>query len=149
RNTVIMKNVPGLGVTPPLIFVSRGPAILLNIDGAARWRPVVANDLDYAVNTDSDLFREVSTETYYLRDDKRWLQASSVRGPWTAATNLPPGFNRLPQAGRWRSARAALPTHSPTAASVPTVFVSLQPAELIVLDGDATYQHVPGTARLL
>ena len=46
---------------------------------------------------------------------------------------LPPSFGRLPADDNWQDVRAAVLTRA--ASSVPTVFVSTVPAELILLRG--------------
>jgi len=46
--------------------------------GAPIWNPIKDTDLQYAVNTNWDLFRVGST--MYLRDDTFWLKADTLDG---------------------------------------------------------------------
>jgi hypothetical protein len=124
------------------------PAILVNIDGSPLWRTVDAGPLQYAINTNCDLFRDASTGSYYVHDASRWLTATNIQGPWTQTSKLPASFDRLPAGDRWAEARSALPPSTSAATKAPVVFVSRQPAELIAFDGVPQYRHVPGTARL-
>ena len=120
----------------------------MNLDGEPIWSPIKDNDLKYAVNTNWDLFQHAPTSTYYLRNDASWLKASDVKGPWTAAGagKLPDSFNKLPAEENWKDVKAALPGKTIPAGQVPKVFVSFQPAELILLTGEPKYVQVPGTA---
>ena len=86
---IIPKNVEGVKADPPPIFFSKTPAVLVNIDGDPIWSPIAENDLKFAVNTNWDLFEHEPTKTFYLRNDKVWLKAADVKGPWTPAGKLP------------------------------------------------------------
>ena len=142
------KNVNGLAADPPVVFFSTRPAVMVNIDGAPVWSPVQNNDLRYAVNTNWDLFEHAPSKAFYLRHDKLWLQAASVPGPWTAATSLPDSFTKLPADANWKDTRAAMPLRPVAASSVPQVFVSTTPAELILLRGEPQYEPVQGTGLM-
>ena len=127
------KNNDGVKADPPVVFYSTGPALIVNLDGDPVWSPIPMNDLRYAVNTNWDLFEHQPTKTYYLRHETSWLKATDVAGPWTAAGTLPPSFAKLPADENWKEVRAALPGRA--AASLPRVFVSKTPAELILVQG--------------
>ena len=141
------NNVDGLKADPPVIFFSTRPAVVVNLDGDPVWSPIEGNDLRYALNTNWDLFEHGPSKTFYLRHERVWLQARAVSGPWTAAGQLPASFSKLPADDNWKEVRSALP-HAPASASLPTVFVSTTPAELILLSGEARYEAVSGTALL-
>jgi len=147
KSQIIPKHVEGIKADPPQIFFSKTPAVLLNIDGDPIWSPIRENDLKFAVNTNWDLFQHPPTKTFYLRNDTTWLQASDVKGPWTAAEHLPASFNKLPQEDNWKEVRENLKTNNVTQA--PTVYVSTQPGELIALQGEPKYFPVSGTGTKL
>jgi hypothetical protein len=140
------RNVDGVKADPPAIFYSTRPALMVNVDGDPVWSPIQGNELRYAVNTNWDLFEHPPSKTLYLRHDQQWLQAQKIGGPWTAARTLPPSFGRLPADDNWKDVRAAIPARA--ASTVPTVFVSTAPAELILLRGAPQYEPVPGTKLL-
>ena len=58
---------------PPIVFYSTRPAVVVNINGAPIWDPIAGTDLDFAVNTNWDLFKHQGTDTLYLRDGTFWL----------------------------------------------------------------------------
>ena len=121
----------------------------MNIDGDPIWSPIKDNDLKYAVNTNWDLFEHATTKRYYLRQDASWLTATDVKGPWTPAGQLPASFSKLPADENWKEVKAALPGKKLDAKNAPTVFVSLVPAEMILVRGEPSYSLVEGTSNLL
>ena len=145
KSLITPKNVEGLKADPPLVFVSKSPAIMLNLDGDPIWSPIKDNDLKFAVNTNWDLFQFANT--YYLRDDASWLKAANLNGPWTAAGKLPESFRKLPATDdNWKDVVLNLP--GKPLAQPPHVFFSTKPSELIYLQGEPKYVPVPNTGLL-
>jgi len=144
KSQILPKNIDNIKADPPRIFYSTKPALLVNFDGDPIWSPIQGSDLKFAVNTNWDVFQLESAKTYYLRNEKRWLKASDINGPWSNAGALPAGFSKLPDDPNWSEVKSAIPGQPP-AAAVPAVFVSTQPAELILLRGEPVYEPVPGT----
>src|SRR3954466_2371629 len=148
KSRIVPKNIDGLKAEPPVIFYSATPAVLVNIDGEAIWSAIKDNDLKFVVNTNWDLFQYPPTGTFYLLKDKRWLQASSVTGPWKPAGALPDSFKKLTADDNWKEAKAAIPGTTLSSSQTPTVFVSTKPAELILVTGAPNYLLVTGTNLL-
>jgi hypothetical protein len=145
KSQIIPRNLKGVRADPPAIFYSARPAVLVIFDGEPVWSPIAQNDLKFAVNTNWDVFWHQPSSTYYLRRDNDWFKAGDVRGPWSAAGTLPESFSKLPSDDNWKETRATLPAKSVPAANVPRVFVSIVPAELILLKGAPLYSSVSGT----
>jgi hypothetical protein len=146
KSGLIVKNVEGVKADPPVIFFSKTPAVIVNLDGDPIWSPIKENDLKYAVNTNWDLFQYAPSNTYYLRNNDSWLKATDVmKGPWTPAGTLPASFKNLPPDDNWKDVKAALPGKAVAASAVPKVFTSNRPAELILLTGEPKYTPVAGT----
>jgi hypothetical protein len=140
---VTPRNIEGVKADPPPVFFSQTPAVLINLDGPPILSPIPGTDLRFAVNTNWDLFVSPEPQTYYLRVDKSWLSASGLQGPWRQASKLPTSFSSLPDDGNWTEVRAALQPQS--TGTVPAVFVSEKPAELLLLNGAPKYAPVTGT----
>jgi hypothetical protein len=131
---------------PPKIFVSQSPAILVQFDGEPLWSPVDGINLKHAANTDWDVFYFEKKGTYYLLDGDAWLQASRVQGPWSAASKLPKLFGKLPgDNDDWNEVAAHVPGQQLEESEVPEVFVSPEPAELILIDGDPRLDPIADT----
>jgi hypothetical protein len=74
---------------PPKIFVAYEKPILLLVDGEPVRAPIEKTKLEFVVNTNWGLFFDKSTSKYYLLNEKQWLTAPALEGPWTAKTKLP------------------------------------------------------------
>ncbi len=134
-----------VSLAPPRIFYSAQPAILVMFLGTPQFKPVAPNQtgLLFALNSNWDVFYDTAGQQYYLLNQSNWLAAATVQGPWSPAQNLPPSFASLPANGNWANVRQNIPGQP--AASAPAVFVSTQPAELILTQGDPSYTPVTGT----
>jgi hypothetical protein len=139
-----MKNVD-VKNDPPPILVGQKPSILVIFDGAPLFSAIKENDLKFAVNTNWDIFQDEANKTYYLRDDASWLQTGDLKGVWGPADKLPKGLSTLPKDDNWKDVAANLPGKKLAPQSLPHVFISEIPAELIVLDGEPKYQPIPET----
>ena len=148
KSTIKPKDVPGLKADPPKMFFSKTPAILVNVDGEPIWSPIKQNDLKFLVNTNWDLFLHEPTKTYYLRNNQNWLSAASLTGPWNVVSKLPPSFSSLPADDNFKDVKANVPGKSLSEKQKPQVFVSQEPAELILLTGEPNYVAVSGTNLL-
>ena len=146
---IVPKNVEGIKADPPTVFFSKGPAILVNIDGDPIWSPIQGNDLKYAINTNWDLFQHATTKTYFLLAGDSWLKAADLNGPWGYAGPLPESFKKLPPDENFKEVTSKVPGKKLSAEKTPKVFVSLGPAEMILLTGEPKYVPVTGAGSLL
>ncbi|MBN2505466.1 MAG: hypothetical protein JXQ71_02105, partial [Verrucomicrobia bacterium] len=138
-----------VNLDPPKIFSSATPAILVMFMGEPQFKPVETNrtDLLFALNTNWDLVYDAASRHYYLLNGDGWLTTSDVlKGRWVPAANLPPSLYSLPATENWAEARRRLPGKSAKVA--PTVFVTTEPAEMILTDGPPSYMPVRGTKLL-
>lgn len=131
---------------PPAIFYSTTPAILIGFDNEPIWSPIKDTDLKFAVNTNWDVFLHVPTKTYYLRNDTNWYKSTDLAGGWVPAGTLPGSFSKLPADDNWKDVRAKIPGKPSTTATMPKIFVSNSPAELIVTTGLPVYKPVGKTS---
>ena len=140
-----VPDTPGLSFEPPPIFYSSTPALLIITDGEPLLAQIPDTDLQYAVNTNWDLFRYKEKE-WYLRHDDRWLKNKNLSGEWKFDNSLPSHFKKLPDDGNWTEVKAAIPPQK-RKEDEPTIFVSDRPAELIVTDGQPQHRTI-GAAGL-
>jgi len=134
-----------LNLKPPKIFHSAVPAILVIFMGEPQLRPVATNrtDLMFAMNTNWDVLYDTAGQHYYLLDQDSWLTASDVKGPWSVVDSLPAVLSTLPDDKNWAEVRTHIP--GKPAKTVPVVYVSTEPAELILTDGAPTYRPIKAT----
>ena len=138
-----------VNLAPPKIFSSTTPAILVIFMGEPQFKPVETNrtDLLFALNTNWDVLYDTASRQYYLLNGEGWLTTSDVlKGPWVPTSALPVSIYLLPNSENWAEARSRLPGNPAKVA--PTVFVTTEPAEMILTDGPPSYMPVRGT-RLL
>ena len=146
KSTIRAKNVAGIKSDPPKIYLSKTPAILVSFDGEPIWSPIKDNGLKFAVNTNWDFFQHGPTGLYYLRNDNTWLKSTALTGPWSRAGKLPVSFNKLPEDDNWKDVRASLP--GAAIKVMPSVYVTSDPSEMLLLDGEPKYEPVAGTQLL-
>ena len=126
----------------PAIFYSARPASLVAFDGQPVLAPIGKTGISFAVNTNWDVF--VAGGTWYLLNNGVWFSAAAAAGPYAPVRHLPAAFNALPN--NFTVARKAIPARPPQAANqVPTIFVSMNPAEIIVTGGPPHFVPVPNT----
>jgi hypothetical protein len=130
---------------PPRIFVSPRPASLVVFDGEPVMAPVDGSTLSFAVNTNWDVFKDASNNTWYLLNNGGWLAAPDARGPWMPAGRLPSAFASLPADKNFAEVKKQMPGRAFTASDAPTVFVSTTPAAIIVTNGAPQFAAIPGT----
>jgi hypothetical protein len=130
---------------PPKIFFSKKPAVLVMFDGKPLMSPIKDNELKFAVNTNWDVFYYEKDKTYFLRNEKNWLKAASTNGPWSPANKLPDAFKKLPLDDNWKDVKLAIPPEKLKDEDVPIVYVSEEPAEMILLTGEPDYKPITQT----
>ena len=107
--------------------------------------PIEKTSLEFVVNTNWDLFFDKSDSKYYLLDEKRWLTAAALEGPWTATTKLPKDMSKIPDQPNWAGVKKAIPPPSGATGAAPKVFYSNTPAEIITFKGQPAYAKIPNT----
>src|SRR6185295_12466350 len=129
------EKVPSVKVSlaPPPIYVSEEPAILVIFMGEPDFKPVKGSStLKFATNTNWDVITSSTDMRYYLLNGEGWIATKDLRkGPWEMVSKLPEEFSRLPADENWSETRKSIPGKLIT---VPKVFISTEPAEMILLD---------------
>ena len=138
-----------LRMAAPPVFYHEGPALLVIFDGKPQFNPVGEGaGLQFAVNTNWDLFRVEGSEDLYLLNEEDWLHADSESGPWNWTSDLPRGMRDLPDTENFAEARAAAAQPAVPSAPAPAVYTSDEPAELIQVEGPPTLEPVNDTSLL-
>jgi len=138
----------------PRIIVSTSPAELLATSGLPDFRPIRGTELQYAANTDSQLFFHTGQRQAYLLLSGRWFKAPSLGGPWThvAPHDLPADFARIPPGSPQAVVLASVPdtpqaelavlaNSIPTTATVSRRDTTLQ----VAFDGEPKFKAIEGT----
>ncbi len=134
-----------LNNNPPVIFISKGPAILLSVEGQPVLAQIPNTSLKFVVNTHWPLFFDQSNSSYYVFAGQVWMTANNLEGPWTRAASLPSDMKKLPQIPAWADLKKVIPPPNTQGMIVPAVYYSTRPSEMIVFDGAPVYAPIPGT----
>jgi len=135
-----------LNNTPPGIFVSYAPAILLGIEGQPIFAPIHDTKMEYVVNTSWHLFREKDKQECYLLVDKQWFQASDPSGSWFPTSKLPKDLEKIVKQPAWEDLKSVIPPPPPQPNAVtPTIFYSTSPANIVLFNGPSVYAPIQGT----
>lgn len=139
----------------PQIFYSDAAAELLSFNGDPAFDDVPGGNLQWASNSESDLFRMKPDGPYYYLVSGRWFSADALDGPWAFATpTLPVDFQNIPDNVPYYTVRASIPNTSEAnearlRASIPeTARVSradITPPE-ISYDGEPEFAPIDGTS---
>lgn len=133
------------------IVIATKPTELVAFDGKPAWKPLVDTELLTATNTESSIFKSVSTGKTYLLISGRWFQAQSVGGPWTFVepADLPDVFAKISPdsergsvlaavAGTDQAEDAVLEAYIPQTATVDRASTKLQ----VEYDGEPWFEKV-------
>jgi len=143
------------GGPTPRILVRTHPAELLMTGGLPDFRPIRGTALQYAADTDSQLFFHTTEREAYLLLSGRWYKAQSLSGPWSyvAPRDLPADFARIPPGTAQGVVLASVPDTRQAelavlANSVPTTAtVNRREATLqLAYDGEPVFKPIEGTA---
>jgi len=141
---------------PPKIVVATEPTELVVTDGPPRWAPVEGvEDLLYMENTESDVFLEIASQSYYILLSGRWFCAPAVveELSWRHVANdkLPVAFAEIPEdsatgavlahvAGTPQAREAVLDSAIPQTAAVNRDDASLA----VEYDGEPRFEKIEG-----
>jgi hypothetical protein len=140
----------------PRVVTSDTPAEMILFKGEPELQDVPRTLLQWASNTESDVFFDKNGKHWYVLLSGRWFRAPSLQGPWTFATlELPADFKSIPEDAPYFAVRASVPGTSEAAearlkASIPTTARveagSITPT--VAYAGDAQFSPIETTDLL-
>jgi len=142
------------GGPAPRIIVRTKPAELLVTAGVPDFRSIRGTALQYAADTDSQLFFDTKNREAYLLLSGRWFKAASLQGPWSyvAPHDLPGDFAKIPPGSPQAVVLASVPD-TPQAelalvanAAPTTATVNRRDAKIeFKYDGEPKFKPIDGT----
>ncbi|MFM9055335.1 MAG: carbohydrate-binding family V/XII, partial [Bacteroidota bacterium] len=147
------------GVVPEIV-VSTVPAELLQTKGNPEFKPINETGLLYVDNTDDYIFREISSQKYFILKSGRWYASGGLDGGWKfiPSDSLPADFAKIPPGSDMDAVLASVPG-TPQAkdavldAQVPqTATVDRKTAgknATVTYDGAPKFEPVDGTSLFL
>ena len=82
----------------PKIIVANPPSELIVFDGELKFTPLQKTNLLFVENTGSNIFMNITDQTYYILLSGRWFTTKDLKANWTylASENLPEDFKNIP-----------------------------------------------------
>lgn len=79
---------------PPAITIVTEPTELIVFDGEPKYSPLQGTNLLFVENTTSDIFLNITSQTYYVLLSGRWFATKDLKGGWdyVASEELPDDF---------------------------------------------------------
>lgn len=95
----------------PQIYVSTGPAELLQTQGEPQVTAIAGTQLVYVANTENDIFVHTLTQNHYILVAGRWFSSQSMNGPWqfVPGDQLPADFAQIPATHQKANVLVAVP----------------------------------------
>ncbi|MEQ1764599.1 MAG: carbohydrate-binding family V/XII [Pyrinomonadaceae bacterium] len=139
----------------PEIYVSTGPAELLQTLGEPQVALIEGTQLLFVTNTENDIFVYTATQDHYILIAGRWFSSSSMKGQWNHVPQgkLPLDFTRIPTTHPKANVLASVPgtpqaKEALIANSIPqTATITRSAATLKVnYDGSPQFKRIDGTS---
>jgi hypothetical protein len=137
---------------PPKVIFTTKPSLLVLIDGPPRYKDVGTN-LQQLLNTRATILHDTKENEYYLSVMDGWLHAPDLlAGPWSLTSKIPDDMKEIAKGIlEQQEAKAEDGTTPPSLSQadkegkLPWIYVSVGPAELLVTEGPAKFEIIPGT----
>src|SRR5438876_806762 len=139
----------------PAIYVSTGPAELLQPQGEPQLAPIDGTGLLQVTNTSSDMLVDPKGSYTYVLISGRWFRARSLDGPWAhvAPDRLPADFAKIPEnhpkgrvltsvAGTPQARQAVIANRIPQTATIGRQDAHFDPT----YDGPPRFEPITGTS---
>ena len=81
----------------PKILIVTEPSELIVFKGEPKYSPLQNTNLLFVENTESDIFMDITSQTYYVLLSGRWFTTKNIKGTWSylASDKLPDDFKKI------------------------------------------------------
>ena len=141
--------------SPPTIYLSTGPAELVQTSGDPAFLPIPTTNLLEVKNSDNAIILDIDTQLYYVLISGRWFTSKSMDGPWAyiSGDDLPSDFAKIPPDSSKANVLVSVPNtpqaqEAVIANSIPqTATVQRDKAKVTVqYDGAPQFVPIPDTS---
>jgi len=137
---------------PPRVIFTTKPSMLVLVDGPPKFKDVGGTDLQKMLNTEAVILLDTKKNKYYLNVMDGWLEATDLTaGPWSYASKIPKDMREITKAIKEKQESSAPEGGTPPSLKqakkedkIPEIYVSLGPAELLVIEGPPKFERIPG-----
>ncbi len=132
---------------PPRIIHVTDPSILVSLDGKPRFTDIEGTPYKHVTNTPFLIVSDPGKSTLHLYANRLWYSARDIQGPWQVDPDLPDSITGLIQK-KENDAEDTEEIEPPDWNNPPKIIIATESTELIVTDGRADLQMIPGTDLL-
>ncbi|MFH6767867.1 hypothetical protein V8G56_03885 [Gaetbulibacter aquiaggeris] len=81
----------------PKILIVKEPSELIVFEGEPTYSPIQNTNLLFVENTESNIFMNITSQTYYVLLSGRWFTTKDIKGAWNylASEKLPEDFKKI------------------------------------------------------
>ena len=140
-----------LNTAAPEIIYRASPAILVLLDGDAKFSAIENSSYKRVVNTPFFLLSDGSGSNYYLYGGNQWYTSSKLESDWKIAMNIPDELRKMQKSlDEEQKKNSSDDTAAPATNSTvtPEIIVRKTPSELITTNGDPQFSSITGTELL-
>jgi hypothetical protein len=130
-------NIAKFDNSVPRIFFATKPSVLVYIDGEPRWQDA-GSGVKRVLNSQYLILKDESNQRIYLRCAGRWFSSTSLTEGWKIAPSVPGEMTNILK-------KEDSDAEDITDDTIPQVFVSTQPAELVQSYGEPKIGTIPDT----
>lgn len=136
------------------IIVTTQPSELIQTKGDPHFTAIDGTSLQYADNSENDIFFNQANNQYYVLISGRWFTSSKLDGSWSyvSSSNLPADFAKIPEgspkdnvlasiAGTPAARDAVMDAQIPQTAKVDRHSATTS----VTYDGSPRFENIPGT----
>jgi hypothetical protein len=140
---------------PPKIYFSASPAALVLLDDDPVTKPIEGSKLERVINTSSFMVWNPEKNIYEVSLFGKWFTSKDVEGTWTMDPSPDKHLKKLMETAL--KTDTSIQTFDPPADEIakmleqgksPDIFVSTQPSELLITDGEPIYEPISNTNLL-
>ena len=134
------ESLEGLRNDPPVIVFRETLAVLLIYDGKPKYADIDNSPYERVMNTPFAVVRRKGKDEYWLTSGTFWYRAGDPMGPWSASESPPSDLVKM---------MPKPDSDVPAPASAPEIVAASVPTELIVTQGEPSWQTLPGEGEIL
>ena len=128
---------------PPEIIITTNPTVLVLIDGKPKLKKTDDKRLMRVINTSFTILLDEESKKYFLGKGDNWATSDDVLSGWQPTKEVPDYVKKFNPASKDDEEENEKKTDV-----LPTIIVKTEPAELVVINGQAEFSPIEGTDLL-
>jgi len=123
----------------PKVYFRNTPTVLVMIDGDPILKKDEKAGLEYVVNTNFFIAKELKKETYYINGGAFWYSSDNILKGWEETKKIPSAISKFAKDNLKNTEDNST---SQKKSEAPKLIIETKPAELIIVDGEPDYKSI-------